>query len=189
MTPENKTADRHSCEGRNPDWIPGQAWNDRQINKKQIKLIKTLQGKLKMPDDEYRLMLSEYWVNSCTRLSFSDAQAIIEKLEAQAVEKGVWTPYASRPLKYDNLGKRRGMASPKQLRKVEVMWKNVSFTHDPHKRELALRRFILRIAAVDDLTFLTSQGASKVITAIQNMKGKHPGSQHEPLRDRAYGGI
>jgi len=150
-----------------------------------------------MPDDEYRLMLSDlYWVNTCTQLSAEEAGEFIKRLEAQAIEKGVWTPYASRftpngsrSLKYDDLGKRRGMASPKQLRKVEVMWKNVSFTHDPHKREIALRRFTLRIAGVDDLTFLTSQGASKVITAIQNMKGRHPGRQHEPLRDRAYGGI
>jgi hypothetical protein len=153
-------------------------------NKRQIKKIKTLQGKLNIPEEEYVMLLSEYWVNSCTKLSFDDAEAFIKKLEARAIKEGVWQTYSSPPnlggvakgrggMKYDNLGKRPGMASPKQLRMIEAMWKDASWTHDTAKRAIALRKFTFKIAGVDDLIFLTSQGASKVITAIGNIKRKH----------------
>jgi hypothetical protein len=154
-------------------------------NKRQIKKIKTLQGKLNIPEEEYVMLLSEYWVNSCTKLSFDDAEAFIRKLEARAIEEGVWQNYQtttptppyqggeSNKKKYDDLGKRPGMASPKQLRMIEAMWKDASWTHDTAKRAIALRKFIFKIAGVDDLTFLTSQGVQKVVKAIENIKRKH----------------
>lgn len=161
--------------------------------KPQIKKIKTLQGKLGIADEQYRLLLSDFWVESCTKLTEKEADEFIGKLEALALDKGVWKKYSpltthpsSLSKKYDNLGNRPGMASPPQLRLIEVMWRNVSFTHDPHKRDLALRKFILKIAEVDDLPFLTSQGASKVITAIEYMHKKHDGGASTPRP--AYGG-
>ncbi|MBS3918080.1 MAG: DUF1018 domain-containing protein [Deltaproteobacteria bacterium] len=165
------------------------------ITKPQIKKIKTLQSKLGIADEQYRLLLSDYWVESCTKLTEKDAAEFIGKLEAIALDKGVWKKYATSaaPLgkrKYDSLGMRTGMASPRQLRMVEVLWKNVSFTHDKHKQAIALRRFIFRIAGVDDLVFLTSQGASKVINAIQSMKGKHGhGRSAGTYKDRSAGGF
>ena len=175
----------------------GQGVKDsRGITKPQIKKIKTLQSKLGIADEQYRLLLSDYWVESCTQLTEKDAAGFIGKLEAIALDKGVWKAYpsrithnASRPFKYDDLGSRHGMASPRQLRMIEAMWKDASFTHDPHKRELALRKFVLRIAGVDDLAFLTSRGASKVINAIQSMKGKHGhGRSTGTYKDRSVNG-
>jgi hypothetical protein len=143
------------------------------IMSRQIKKIKALQHRLGIEEEEYQQLLSDYWVNSCTKLTYDEAKKVIGELEKRAIEKGVWQNLGIRIKKYDDLGKRPGMASPKQLRMIEAMWKDASWTHDAHKRELALRKFIFRIAAVDDMTFLTSQGASKVITAIGNIKRKH----------------
>jgi hypothetical protein len=144
------------------------------IMSRQIKKIKALQHRLGIEEEEYQQILSEYWVNSCTKLSSDEANKVIGELEKRAIEKGVWQNLGIRIKKYDDLGKRPGMGSPKQLRMIEAMWKDASWTHDTAKRAIALRKFIFKIAGVDDLIFLTSQGASKVITAIGNIKRKHP---------------
>ncbi len=86
-----------------------------QIDKSQIKKIKTLQGKLKMPDEEYRLMLSEYWANSCKELSHEDADDLIKKHTTLALEEGVWKTGKE---KYNELGGRTGMAAPSKLRMI-----------------------------------------------------------------------
>ena len=164
--------------------------------KNQIKIIHTLKAKLKLGEEEYRELVQKYHGFSMSSKDLSDAEAaaLIGKLEALALDKGVWKKYATSaaPLgkrKYDSLGMRTGMASPRQLRMIEGMWKDASFTHDPHRRELALRKFVLRIAGVDDLAFLTSQGASKVINAIQSMKGKHGhGRSTGTYKDRSVNG-
>ena len=159
------------------------------ITKKQIKKIHTLKGAIGMNKDQYRRMVQEIHGFSGTSkdLSFNEAETLVQRLEAIAIPMGVWKRYEVRQSKkkYDDLGKRKGMASPRQLRMIEAMWKDASWTHDEAKRQVALRRFIFRIAAVDDIVFLTSQGANKVITAIQSMKRKHT----QPHKDRVYGGV
>jgi hypothetical protein len=151
------------------------------IAKQQIKKIKTLQSKLKMPDEDYRLMLSEYWAQSCKELSFAEAENFIKELTALALEQGVWKTGKE---KYENLSNRQGMAAPSKLRMIEAMWKNISYTHDAHKRGEALRKFIFKIAHVDDLTFLTADGADKVINALLHIKGRHT-REPQVYRDRS----
>lgn len=160
------------------------------ITKRQIKKIHTLTSKLKMSDDEYRLLLSDWWVSTSKDLKYHEAEELIKKLEEKAIPAGVWSRYSMRgKMRYEHLGKREGMASPKQLRMIESLWKDASFTHDAAKRQVALRRFVFRIAGVDDLPFLTNEGARKVIKAIQSIKHKHgPVREHGVYKDRsAYG--
>lgn len=152
-----------------------------QIDKGQIKKIKTLQSKMKMPDEDYRLRLSEYWAKSCKELSYSEAENFIKELTALAKEKGVWSTGKE---KYDNLGHRQGMAAPSKLRMIEAMWKNISYVHDAHKREAALRKFIFKIAHVDSLEFLTTDGADKVINALRHIKARHT-REPQVCRDRS----
>ena len=146
------------------------AISSQPIDKSQIKKIKTLQSKMKMPDEDYRLMLSEYWVNSCKQLAYDEAENFIKELTALALEKGVWKTGKE---KYEELNNRQGMAAPSKLRMIEVMWKNISYIHTADGRQKALRKFIFKIAHVDDLTFLTADGADKVINALRHIKRRH----------------
>jgi uncharacterized protein (DUF2267 family) len=141
----------------------------KTITRKQSIKIHTLKGKLGLTDEEYRLRLTDYWVPSCKDLTYNEANDFINKLTAEAISKGVWKSYTGKK-KYDDLGKRKGFASPRQLRMIEAMWKDVSYTHDAGKRQTALRRFLFRIAGVDDLKFLPSDKVQKIINALQHMK-------------------
>ena len=147
------------------------------ITKKQIIKIKSLQSRLRLSDEDYRLLLSDEFVNSCKDLTEKEADGIIAKLSEKAIAAGVWQKPATGEwhgkTKFENLGEREGFASPKQLRFIEALWKDVSFIHEPSARQIALRRFIFKIAGVDDLPFLTSIGARKVIQAIESIKKRH----------------
>jgi hypothetical protein len=145
--------------------------DNRQITKQQIKLIHTLKSKLKLSDEEYRLRLSDYWVNTSKNLSYDEAEDFITKLKKEAIEKGVWTNRFNRSSRFNELAGREGMATPAQLRMIEAMWKKVSYTHDPAKRQSALRKILFRIAKVEDLRFLRSKDVSKIVNAFKNMRG------------------
>ncbi len=145
------------------------------ITAKQIKKIHTLISKLKMSDSEYRFLLSEYWVNTSKDLSYIEAQALIQRLEERALKAGVWSRYSERgKIRYEDLGKRQGMATPKQLRMIEAMWKEVSHIHNIERRQMALRRFIFRIVGVSDMRYLEAHHVPKVMKAIKAMKTHLP---------------
>ncbi|HDH00339.1 MAG TPA: DUF1018 domain-containing protein [Nitrospirae bacterium] len=141
------------------------------IIKKQSVKIHTLKSKLKISDEDYRLMLSDYWVSTSKDMSFDDAEALIGKLEGKAIASGVWSRYSARgKLRYEHLGERTGMATPAQLRKIEAMWKDVSYKHNPEKRQRALRKLIFRIVGVSDMSFIESGHVNKLIKTMQSMK-------------------
>jgi hypothetical protein len=106
-------------------------------------------------------------------LSYSEARDFIKEMEAEAVTRGVWKKNSGRPigspLRYDNLGKRPGMASPPQLRMIEAMWKAVSYTHDPEKRAAALRKFIFRLCSKSAMEFVEQRDVSKLVNAMKSM--------------------
>ncbi len=144
--------------------------NKRFIESRQIKKIKTLQSKLKMSDKEYRLLLSEYWVGSCKDLHYEEAQDLINRLEEKALKAGVWSRYSHRgKMKYEDLGERQGMASPKQLRMIEALWRDVSRTHNTELRQRALRKFIFRIVGVSDMRSIEKHQVQKIINAMDHM--------------------
>lgn len=145
------------------------------ITKAQIKKIKALQSRLKMTDEEYRLLLSDEWVQSCRDLSAVEADRVIEKLQSRAIAEGVWQALGTGEwhgkTKYDELHGRAGFASPRQLRYIEGLWKETSRVQDNAKaRGKALTAFVKRIAHVDGLRLLTANGAHQVIEALKEMK-------------------
>ncbi|MEJ5227217.1 regulatory protein GemA [Thermodesulfovibrio sp.] len=141
-----------------------------KITPKQIKKIHTLKTKLKMTDEEYRLRLSDYWVSTSKDLTYEEAEDFIQKLEKEAIEKILWTPHVLVYYRYEDIERVHGMATPRQLRMIEAMWKDVSYLRDETKRLKALRKFVYRITGTDNLRELTFEQARKVINAIMHMK-------------------
>lgn len=145
------------------------------IRKDQIRKIKALQSRLKMSDADYRLLLSDEFVDTCTALTETEADRVIATLEEKAIAVGVWqkpgTGEWHGKTKYDDLGDRdETMATPKQLRLIESMWKDVSYMTGP-ARMAALNVFVKKIAGAARLRFLDKRGAHAVITSLITMKG------------------
>lgn len=150
----------------------------RQINAKQIKKIHALKNQIGMDDDTYRAALNaQYGVQSCKDLTFVHAARFITDLEQKAglvSGNGRNPPGNSYRRKYENLRERDGMATPRQLRKIEAMWAGVSRAETEEARAAALRHFLKRIVGLEDLRFLESWQVRKVINALEAMeKQKH----------------
>jgi len=170
-----------------------------KIRKDQIIKIKTLQGKLTMSREEYELVLSEEFVNSCTELKEEEADRVIEKLTEKAVAAGVWEEYnphlhpsqeGTHKKKYDDLGK-RGIqwATPKQCRKVEAMFREISYYKNNEKAFAhAFRNFLERIAHVDDIKFLEKKDVQKVVRALERMKQQKNNPPLHPSQEGTKGG-
>jgi hypothetical protein len=142
------------------------------ITKAQIKMIHCLKSALEIDDPTYREILDTWFqVGSSKDLTAAQAETLIRELKEKAVSAGVWEQRPVRKKKFDEWEGRRGdMASPPQLRKIEVMWSEVSRIEDPEGRKKALRSFLERIAKVSDLRFLDFEGAGKVINALNSMR-------------------
>ncbi len=138
------------------------------IDGTQIKLIHTLKGALGLDDATYREMLAARFRKTTSKdLLHSEAADLIREMEAHAVSQGVWR---RKEKKYDRFGNRSGFASPKQLRMIEGMWKDVSRAATVEDRAIALRHFLLRIVGVEDLRFLEPEHVRKVVNALKSMK-------------------
>lgn len=138
---------------------------------KQRQKIGYLRKLLNLDEDVYREILADYEVNSSTQLFSFQADELIARLQTQAISLGLYVP-KNFFQKYSNMAGRRGMGTPKQLRKIEVMWKQVSNQQTDEAKERALNRFILRITGKQRLNFLTQEDVSKVIKAIETMQEK-----------------
>lgn len=149
-------------------------YKDAKITKLQIKIIHTLKSKLTLSDEEYRSWVmahSDGFESSSLEMSYSQARALITDMKTEAVKRGVWADQAAaRQRKYDNLGNRPGMATPRQLRMIEFMWAGVSYTHDQGKRASALRKFIMKICGKSAMEFVESRDVAKLVNAMQSMK-------------------
>lgn len=155
---------------------------EKPITAAQIKRIHTIVHLLKISDENYRAALdSRFNVNTCKDLTLMQAKSFIDELEKLALktqgerdqaerEAAYQNAEAATPKRFDNLDNRPGMASGAQLRKIEAMWSDISIVPDHDARGRALRRFIHRITGVSDMRFLDSQGASKVINAMNAMQ-------------------
>lgn len=150
----------------------------------QIKKIHALKNRLGWSDEQYREYLmteGDGFAMSCKDLSEPEADRLIKKMELAAAAKGVWEVRAEAQKngsaegaskKYDELAERPGMATPKQLRMIEAMWKDVSYHRNAEARERALRYFLNHIAGVDRLEFVEVRQVSKIVRALERMKGK-----------------
>lgn len=147
----------------------------------QRKTIGYLRSLLNLDEELYREMLFEYGVISSKELSDLQAEQLLRNLKKTAVEIGVYKPlkkYAFQKYKYENSGTRAGMATPKQKRKIEVMWFGVSTKKDEKSRKKALSLFIKRLTGKEHIEFITNQDVRIFIKALEKMK-ERKGEHHE----------
>ncbi len=137
---------------------------------RQIKRIHVLKSALKLSDESYLDILSGYNVSSSKYLEFAEAAELIVKLESMITRMRVNNTYRPQTQKkFDDLGNRPGMASPAQLRKIDVMWRNVSRQTDQIARERARDSFIYNICKIKKIEWLEPRHVKKVIRALEKM--------------------
>ncbi len=160
--------------------MPGQnaAKSSGPIRKDQIKLIHVILAAIKIGDELYRHILAAepFSVKSCKDLDVERASMLIERLEDYGIQTGQWKRYNNR-LKYEDLGYRAGMATPRQLRMIEAMWNDVTYQKTDDAKQRALRRLLWRLYTVSDLRFLEDWQARKVIRTLSAMGGEKQGGK------------
>ena len=128
----------------------------------QIKRIHTIKNALGLDDDLYRDMLASFDVQSSKDLTETEANILIEILYDKQK-----TNYKKR---FNTLHYRdKEMATPYQLRKIEVMWSEFDCTEN---RKKSLRTFMKNKFGVSDLRFVTKKIASSLIFVIEKMVRK-----------------
>lgn len=155
---------------------------NKPITAAQIKRIHTILHVLGISDENYRAALeSRFNVTTCKDLTVQEAKNFIDELEKLALktdreryqakmDKTAEEFAGKQPKRFDNLDNRPGMASAAQLRKIEIMWSDISIIPEAEPRAKALRRFIQRITGVADIRFLDAEMAGKVINAMNAMQ-------------------
>lgn len=107
-----------------------------------VQQIKMLQKQAGLGEEDYRALLSGYGVESCRELLPLEAHAVIKFLRSLVPGKQKASAPRRRALKYEELGYREGMATPKQLRMLDVLWSQVSVQGSAKKREDAWLVFL-----------------------------------------------
>lgn len=145
----------------------------------QKKRIHVLASKLGLvsgvEDGPYRDMLeARAGVRSSLNLTYTKARDLIEGLEREATDLGVWKQHRwtaeSGRLKYEDLGHRPGMASPAQLRMIEAIWKEVSYQATDEEKERAFRRFLNSHYHVVAIEWIEDWQAKKIIRTLNAMR-------------------
>lgn len=156
-------------------------------NPHQIKFIHVLVGKLALPDDHYRDILSAYGVSSSTDEAFSVAMAseMIDGMLKMAHDRGIdmdMHPLAYATFKksdvFDRLrkhGSRKGYATYGQLCKIVMLWWDVSEMTTDIGRWTALNKFVGNKWQIDSVEWLPIELVGRVIKTLEAMKGKTDG--------------
>ncbi len=145
------------------------ATNERDEYTRRVRKIHALKNALALSEDEYRLtLLHNFRVDSSKMLTGGQQEELIKEMESQATERGVWQKYEGKA-RFESYGKRSGMASPAQLRKIEALWKDASDTRDQKSRAKALRSFLNRHFKIADLRFLDQATTNKVIHTLNHI--------------------
>lgn len=152
----------------------------RMVEKWQIKKIHALKNALKLQDDSYRKLIcaNYYPCTSSKDLTFSQATHFIENLERMAIDAGVWSRFDGKS-QYEDLGKRRNMATPPQLRLIEGLWREVSIVLGAQNRKKALRSWLFGHFGVSDLRFLDDMNVRKVVFALKAMRERRDAKKNE----------
>lgn len=149
----------------------------------QIRKIHALKSRLKMSEQDYRNLIMETddgFAVSSLEMSEESGERLIAILEDAALKAGVWQKPvrigeggSSSPnwvkRKYENLGERKGMASPAQLRMIAAMWAQVSRV-PKDGRQKALQHFIHRLVGVDAMEFIEQRHVRIIVEAVRAMK-------------------
>jgi hypothetical protein len=138
--------------------------NNVPVNKLLAK-IHIAKKDLGISDDDYRFTLSKLFQVESSR-DLTDEKAL--KLIRHFKDMG-WMPKVKEK-KYDNLGARDAYAAnPAQLRLIEVLWHQVSYSAD---ELVGLRKFLYKTVGVSDVRFLTKKKAYDAIEAIKAIKSR-----------------
>jgi hypothetical protein len=131
-----------------------------------FKVIHGLARLLGLNDEAYRDMLNDrYHVRSSKDLNPQQRFQLIKELR-EKVHGNVQN--------FNELGKRKFKASPKQLRAIEAMWAQVSRAETSADRRKALNAFCKRLTGVEVITWICKDDAKILIKAIQAMGAKSP---------------
>lgn len=155
--------------------------------KKQIQLIHIAKHELNIKDLIYRdILRANSGKESAKDLTPGEANKVLDHLKALgwkiksskavdskqlAVDSNCQPSTGHRqPKRHDDLGKRPGMATPAQLRLIEVTW--VNNQHVREKTPEALRKFIEHRFGISGLRFIEGRDVGKVLKAIGSIKSK-----------------
>lgn len=131
-----------------------------------FKIIHGLARLLGLNDEAYRDMLNDrYHVRSSKDLNPQQRFQLIKELREKV---------HSNVQKFNDLGKRKFKASPKQLRAIEAMWAQVSRATNSADRRKALNAFCKRLTGVEVITWICKDDAKILFKAIQAMGAKSP---------------
>lgn len=141
------------------------------ITNRQKKKIHTIVHTLEMSDKDYRGLLRKWFeVETCLKLNYGQAEVCIQRLAYIAAKTNKWEHREDNRTKYNELGRRPGMASPAQLRMIEAMWADVSYQKTSGEKGRALDRFIFNYFHISSLRFLESRQAKKIIRVLEEME-------------------
>ena len=134
-------------------------------NNQQKAIIHVLKGKLNIPDEHYRDMLSAYGVTSAADKNFShsDAKEFISRLSDMCKNNGIETR-RQQP---------RGMITLKQIDKARAIWYEVSKQETVDKKKKALDSFIERRFGPSKIEWVPSEMVSKIMRTLEAMRGKN----------------
>ena len=140
------------------------------ITNAQIIIIHTLINALGWDNDLYRENLYMiFHKNSSKELSEKQAELFISNLEETAINAGVWKKYNNEK---SELADRTGMATPAQVRKIEVLWKEIAYKKDQKFLKISLRKFLEKQFKISDVRFIEKIMVSKIIKSINIIKNK-----------------
>lgn len=128
---------------------------------RQIKLIHTVKGALKLSDDDYRAILSEYGVASSKQMNAVDAARLLADLEAKAESAGVWKRGAAPKRKGKRPANIDGADRGAQLAKIEAL---LTVGNRPWGYADALAK---RICKVDRVAWVPNWQLYKLIAALR----------------------
>lgn len=131
------------------------------ISSNQIILLHVAKGKLKLTEEDYRLVLVRVaGVTSSKDLDTPGFEALM----------GFFEHFGFKPLSSGGqaFGARAGMASFAQIELIRTLWSE--YTNDAI--ESMLNKWLKRTFKVSSLRFLTKEAAPKVITALKSMKSR-----------------
>jgi len=138
------------------------------IDKTQIRKIHTLTSVLGISDDLYREILeTNFEVNSCKKLTDREAASLIAYMEEKAKNAGLWKDFKQESI---TLSDRENMASPAQINKIKLLWKEVAYKKNRKFLKTSLRKFLERQFKISDVRFIEKPMVNKIIKAIESVK-------------------
>ena len=139
-----------------------------KASRSQLARIHIAAKDLGLDEVVYRqVLINETGKRSAGDLTYGQARTVIEYFE-----KCGWIGNAVQgPTSKVQGESRTGFASPRQIGMIRGLWADLSYA-PKEKRDGALREFLWKRFRVSDLRFLSSEGASKVIVALQAMQGQ-----------------